>query len=92
MIVYAPAEFPISVEAVRHSFAHVVNERDIGQLTKAVRHMLEDARQRSAISNAAVRCARENYDIETVSLQVRRKFCDAILRNRAERKPGASST
>ena len=89
-IVYAPADFPISIEARRHNFAHVVNKRDINQLTRSVRHMLEDTQLRASISKSAGRCAKENYDIEVVSLKVRRKFCEEILRNRAESQHGAA--
>jgi glycosyltransferase involved in cell wall biosynthesis len=92
MLVYAPAEFPISIEATRHGFAHVVSEPDIGQLTAALRHMLTDAPYRAALSESAVRHAKENYDMETVSRRIRGNFCDAILQNNAERKAGAVSS
>lgn len=78
MLVYAPADFPISIEAMRHGFAHVVNERNIDQLGAAVRHMLEDAQIRAAVSESAVRHAKENYDMEILSARVRQKFCAAI--------------
>jgi hypothetical protein len=54
--------------------------------------MLTDAPYRAALSESAVRHAKENYDMETVSRRIRGNFCDAILQNNAERKAGAVSS
>ncbi|MBT3928279.1 MAG: glycosyltransferase, partial [Rhodospirillaceae bacterium] len=71
MLVYAPADLPISIEAARHGFAHVVSEPDIEQLAAAARHLLSDAAERIAISDAAVERAKEHYDMKSESIRVR---------------------
>jgi glycosyltransferase involved in cell wall biosynthesis len=78
ILVYAPADVPISMEAVRHGFAHVVSEADIDQLASATSHLLSDAPARAGISAAAVRRAKEHYDMKAESIRVRRLFYDAI--------------
>ncbi len=78
ILVYAPADLPIAIEAARHGIAHAVTERDIGHLAEGVRHMLSDRAARAAVSEAALRRAREAYDRPVLQECTRRLFADAI--------------
>jgi hypothetical protein len=85
MLIYAPAELPISREATRHGIAHAVTERDTGKLAAGARHMLCDAAARAEISDRAVRRAQECYDRTMLRERARQMFCDAVSAHAAER-------
>jgi len=80
MLVYAPPDLPIVTETLRHGIAYAVTERDIGQLTAGIRHMLNDQTARAAVSEAALERARDAYDRSALQARTRRLFADAMLR------------
>ncbi len=81
ILVYAPPDLPIAIEAARHGIAHAVTARDIGQLTEGVRHMLSNQAARVAISDSALGRAREAYDRPVLQERTSRLFAEAILKH-----------
>lgn len=78
MLIYAPKESAISFEARTHGLAYVVDERDIKVLEVAVKHMLTNEEERTAVSKAAIEHSRQHYDREIVSTRVHRQLFDVI--------------
>ena len=81
ILVYAPADLPIAIEALHYGVAHVITERDIGRLTEGARHMLSDQAARCVVSRAALGRARKAYDRPVLQERVRRLFAEVISRH-----------